>query len=237
MKMHCKAVTICACTSRTFMDKKKVAGITATLRSNGYLVDIKDDLCRLVADDPNQIIKVKEGTIIACHTRVVNNHMNWLGITPGTIIEARKNSSEEILSEFGLEEDKTSQTTDDIYKEIDALPVHKDHDAWYPVIDKSKCTECGKCHDFCLFGVYTTENKQVKVTNPHNCKTNCPACARMCPCQAIIFPKYEKSPINGGTEMEEVFTEEDKAEMYQKRLQYRLQQNRNRFSMLKRDKS
>jgi len=235
--MQSKAVTICACTSRAFMDKKMLVNLAATLRSNGYQVDIKDDLCRLVADDPNQIIKAKEGTIIACHNRVVNNHMNWLGITPGTIIEARKSSSEEILSEFGLEEDTRSQTTDYIDKEIEALPVNKDQDAWYPVIDKSKCTECGKCHDFCLFGVYTVENKQVKVTNPHNCKNNCPACARMCPSQAIIFPKYDKSPINGGTEIEEVFTEEVKAEMYQKRLQYRLQQNRNRFSMLKRDKS
>ena len=57
----------------------------------------------------------------------------------------------------------------------------------------------------------------------------------MCPSLAIIFPKYEKSPINGGTEIEEVFSEEDKQAMYQKRLQYRLQQNRTRFSLLKKD--
>ncbi|WP_430809523.1 MULTISPECIES: ATP-binding protein [unclassified Carboxylicivirga] len=219
------------------MDKKKLLRVAATLRSNGYRVDIKDDLCRLVVDDPNQIIKAKEGTIIACHTRAVNNHLNWLGITPGSIIEARESSADEILSKFGLEGDAPSPTTDDLIKELEALPVCKDQDAWYPVIDKTKCTECGKCHDFCLFGVYTVENKQVKVTNPHNCKNNCPACARMCPSQAIIFPKYDKSPINGGTEIEEIFTEEVKAEMYQKRLQYRLQQNRNRFSMLKKDKS
>ena len=33
--------------------------------------------------------------------------------------------------------------------------------------------------------------------NPANCKTNCPACARICPQVAIIFPKHKTSPING----------------------------------------
>ena len=33
--------------------------------------------------------------------------------------------------------------------------------------------------------------------NPANCKTNCPACARICPQVAIVFPKHKTSPING----------------------------------------
>ena len=32
---------------------------------------------------------------------------------------------------------------------------------------------------------------------PANCKTNCPACARICPEAAIMFPKLEEAPING----------------------------------------
>ncbi|MGQ1788055.1 ATP-binding protein [Saccharicrinis sp. GN24d3] len=233
--MYSKDVTICACTSRTFMDKNKVAEIAATLKGNGYQVKITEDLCRLVADNPDQTKDAAKGTIIACHRRVVNNQMNWLGIAPGPIVEARKTSSNDVIALFEITKQNTEEAKAEMLKEIEALPVHEGKDAWYPVIDKSKCTDCGKCHDFCLFGVYTVINKQVKVTKPHNCKNNCPACARMCPSQAIIFPKYEKSPINGGTEIEEVFSEEDKAAMYQKRLQYRLQQNRNRFSMLKKD--
>jgi len=38
---------------------------------------------------------------------------------------------------------------------------------------------------------------RVQVTNPEGCKTGCPACARICPEVAIIFPKYENSPVNG----------------------------------------
>ena len=33
--------------------------------------------------------------------------------------------------------------------------------------------------------------------NNDNCKTNCPACSRVCPEAAIMFPKYKSGPING----------------------------------------
>jgi ferredoxin len=52
--------------------------------------------------------------------------------------------------------------------------------------------------NFCLFGTYgLSAEDRVQVVKPSGCKTNCPACARMCPRQAIIFPKYADSPING----------------------------------------
>jgi ferredoxin len=37
----------------------------------------------------------------------------------------------------------------------------------------------------------------VAVTNPSACKTDCPACARICPENAIIFPKSTDEAING----------------------------------------
>jgi NAD-dependent dihydropyrimidine dehydrogenase PreA subunit len=69
---------------------------------------------------------------------------------------------------------------------------------WFPVIDYDRCKNCKQCPNFCLFGVYklSVEGK-VEVCNPANCKTNCPACARLCLQSAIIFPKYSDSPING----------------------------------------
>src|SRR5688500_8983599 len=33
--------------------------------------------------------------------------------------------------------------------------------------------------------------------NNDNSKTNCPACSRVCPEAAIMFPKYKAGPING----------------------------------------
>ena len=69
---------------------------------------------------------------------------------------------------------------------------------WFPVIDYDRCTNCMQCLSFCLFGVYgVDEEKHIQVQNQDQCKTLCPACSRVCPEAAIIFPKYKAGPING----------------------------------------
>jgi Pyruvate/2-oxoacid:ferredoxin oxidoreductase delta subunit len=69
---------------------------------------------------------------------------------------------------------------------------------WFPVIDYSRCTNCMQCLSFCLFDVYGTSTEgKIQVQNNDNCKTNCPACSRVCPEVAIMFPKYQAGPING----------------------------------------
>jgi NAD-dependent dihydropyrimidine dehydrogenase PreA subunit len=69
---------------------------------------------------------------------------------------------------------------------------------WFPVIDYSRCTNCMQCLSFCLFDVYGVSSAQkIQVQNQSNCKTDCPACSRVCPEVAIMFPKYRHGPING----------------------------------------
>ena len=69
---------------------------------------------------------------------------------------------------------------------------------WFPVIDYSRCTNCMQCLSFCLFDVYgVSKEGKLQVQNNDNCKTNCPACSRVCPEVAIMFPKYSSGPING----------------------------------------
>ena len=68
---------------------------------------------------------------------------------------------------------------------------------WFPVIDYSRCTNCMQCLSFCLFDVYGVNEGKIAVQNNDNCKTNCPACSRVCPEVAIMFPKYQSGPING----------------------------------------
>jgi Pyruvate/2-oxoacid:ferredoxin oxidoreductase delta subunit len=69
---------------------------------------------------------------------------------------------------------------------------------WFPVIDYDRCTNCMQCLSFCLFGVYGADSAgHIQVQNQDNCKTNCPACSRVCPEAAIMFPKYKAGPING----------------------------------------
>jgi len=71
--------------------------------------------------------------------------------------------------------------------------------AWFPVIDYDRCRGCKQCAEFCLFGTYAVdEDGRVRVARPERCKLNCPACARVCPASAIIFPKFpDGGPIAG----------------------------------------
>lgn len=68
---------------------------------------------------------------------------------------------------------------------------------WFPVIDYDRCTNCMQCLSFCLFDVYGVHEGKIQVQNQSNCKTDCPACSRVCPEVAILFPKYRSGPING----------------------------------------
>ncbi len=69
---------------------------------------------------------------------------------------------------------------------------------WFPVIDYDRCTHCMQCLSFCLFGVFCVdEGGRIQVHSQANCKTDCPACARVCPELAILFPKYHEGPIAG----------------------------------------
>jgi NAD-dependent dihydropyrimidine dehydrogenase PreA subunit len=69
---------------------------------------------------------------------------------------------------------------------------------WYPVIDYSRCTNCMECIDFCLFGVYGVDKVDtILVELPDNCRKGCPACSRVCPENAIIFPQHKTPAIAG----------------------------------------
>lgn len=79
----------------------------------------------------------------------------------------------------------------------DALPEDTRR-RWYPVIDYTRCTNCMECIDFCLFGVYGVDAlDRILVEEQDNCKKGCPACSRVCPENAIIFPQHKTPAIAG----------------------------------------
>lgn len=69
---------------------------------------------------------------------------------------------------------------------------------WYPVVDAPRCTGCLECVNFCLFGVYVIgANDRPIVDQPDACRDGCPACSRVCPGRAILFPMHEDKTIAG----------------------------------------
>ena len=73
---------------------------------------------------------------------------------------------------------------------------------WYTVIDYSRCKNCMECIDFCLFGVYGVDRiDTILVEQPDNCRKGCPACSRVCPENAIMFPQHKTPAIAGSAEV------------------------------------
>lgn len=113
----------------------------------------------------------------------------------------REASSSDVRIRFveldGMSGEALADKIDTIRKESE-LPQPGAWKPWFPVIDYSRCTNCMQCLSFCLFEVYgVSGDSKIQVQNQSNCKTDCPACSRVCPEVAIMFPKYKHGPING----------------------------------------
>jgi NAD-dependent dihydropyrimidine dehydrogenase PreA subunit len=91
---------------------------------------------------------------------------------------------------------------------VDSRPVIEEvqedvRPRWYPVIDDEVCVNCLECLNFCLFGVYDlNKDGRVFTAQPDQCRPGCPACARVCPAGAIVFPLYPDAKIAGGDSVE-----------------------------------
>jgi Pyruvate/2-oxoacid:ferredoxin oxidoreductase delta subunit len=97
----------------------------------------------------------------------------------------------------GLDVPAITQLVEQVREEWNA-PKPGGWKPWFPVIDYGRCTNCMQCLSFCLFDVYGVNGEgKIKVQKAGNCKTDCPACSRVCPEVAILFPKYKSGPING----------------------------------------
>jgi NAD-dependent dihydropyrimidine dehydrogenase PreA subunit len=206
-------LTICACASRTFINKEKVAQLAAAAKKAGMDVEIVSDLCELCETKEGKVHEIAQSTIVACHARAVKSLLAFAGEPDCQSIDLRSQSLEDVLQALGIAA-APADAADEWKEQLTTFPSKLGEDAWYPTLDKDACAECGKCFEFCPFGVYEMVNDRVTVVHPQHCKNNCPACARQCPTSAIIFPKYDRSPINGGEEMQEHAVRLDSKELY-----------------------
>lgn len=114
--------------------------------------------------------------------------MSWIGGSPEPQqLERYLQSDDSRMSNNGAGVNGVANTTGESVKR-----------RWYPVIDYSRCTNCMECIDFCLFGVYGVDQQElILVEEQDSCKKGCPACSRVCPENAILFPGHKTPAIAG----------------------------------------
>ena len=216
-------ILYCRCAYSRAVPEDVKEEVLAGLVDSGRTFEAVPDLCELAAQGNSSLAHLAEGDgevrIAACYPRAVKwlFHRNGSPLPEGKarICNMRAQSSAEVLADLLAEEIEASETpeavrSEDLTAEAAASEAAAaevvaaeakgpgDWQPWFPVIDYDRCTNCMQCLSFCLFGVYDVdEQKQIEVREPQKCKTNCPACSRVCPEVAILFPKYKAGPING----------------------------------------
>ena len=205
-----KKIVLCNCGGERISSERLYAIEQELVKSNVDVIKISD-LCRMAALYKERLCEVfkndDEYLVIGCYSRtmkllidqaepaITSDNLNFVNF-----LESTNEEISGIVSESSLNSAQTGS-----FEEV-ATP--SDWPSWFPVIDYSRCTACGQCADFCLFGVYDKTPDRVTVTNPQGCKYNCPACARICPQTAIIFPKYKVGGAIGGSDFIDEISEQ-----------------------------
>ena len=202
-------ILYCHCTNARVLPDETREAVLRMLCESGLAFDAVADLCELSARrDP--VLKTLAGSgkivVAACHPRTVRCLFAAAGadLPEGAqLLNLRTDHPESLCADLRELSKADPVAPCDFQSMRDQLESSSVPSGgwipWAPVIDFDRCTSCMQCLSFCLFGVYATgADSRIEVRNPQQCKTSCPACARVCPETAIIFPKHHADAINGG---------------------------------------
>ncbi len=176
----------------------KIDEITVNLGSTAAVVD---DLCYLTGRRDSRLRELDLAdsvNIIACNQRAVRSLLEFNSVELPEEVKFYDVSNGNLQPALSAINALVKSPGDD--RRYIALKSESEDQwrPWYPVIDFERCTNCLQCLNFCLFGVYDkTEDNAIIVSRPDRCKNLCPACARVCPAGAVIFPHHNDPIING----------------------------------------
>jgi ferredoxin len=202
-----KKIVFCKCNSER-INSERLKELENKLRKFNIEICVLSDLCQLSVlckDNLRDVFQAgNEYLIIGCYERSLKLLLNQIIVDHNSIsigyINTFELTDDEVIQRVSSFSENSNQP-----HSINAIGIKSDWPSWFPLIDYSRCSGCGQCADFCLFGVYEKTEGSVIVVNPQDCKNNCPACARICPQTAIVFPKYkEGGAIGGSDEIDEV---------------------------------
>jgi len=69
---------------------------------------------------------------------------------------------------------------------------------WYPFIDKSRCSGCIACIEYCERGVLEELDGKAYVKSKVNCIEGCKDCQKYCMVKTIYFPDDLEKMMNDG---------------------------------------
>lgn len=196
-----QVILLCDC-SAGMLPKDRVQEVKEKIHDTDAYVLTVSDLCGASITNKELFRKLNENdtqvTVVACYPRAVDNLLRQNGVSLNNmkVLNMREMDGtairESLIRDHGFSEG--TATHEEVVSDLE-VP------GWYPVIDYSRCTHCGKCFRFCLFGVYSFNEKKLKVVSPLSCKNNCPACGRNCPANAIIFPRVKENGYLAGADV------------------------------------
>lgn len=210
-----KKIVFCNCGGEIIADEmlKSIEGQLKQTKADIIKISDTCTLSVLGIDELKAIFNEgNEYLIVGCYSRTMKLLLSKL-ISNFETIDIKYLNFIELTNEILYREIEDFCTNSHQENSFQEIISSKEWPSWFPVIDYSRCTTCGQCADFCLFGVYNKTEELVSVVNPQGCKNNCPACARICPQTAIIFPKYKQGGAISGSEVIDEIAEQKRQAM------------------------
>ena len=150
----------CNCGAGIISDDKKDE-LSEAFKPLGVDIYELHDLCAFSLNEKDFLHEFNKDydkkLIAACYPRAIKNmfEQNKVQLSNYEVFNFREARTEQITADISVKIDEKQEESFYNIKETELKAP-----AWYPIIDKERCTLCGQCARFCVFGVYAYNKKK-----------------------------------------------------------------------------